>query len=1080
MSNMRFMLFLVLLGLFFPVFAQKEANIWYFGLNAGIDFNQDPPVALIDSKLSTAEGCATICDKNGNLQLYTDGTTVWTHDHSIMANGTNLKGHPSSSNSAVVVPWPQVDNKYIVFTVGVGLDPVYYSVVDMSANNGLGEVIQKNVFMTDNTAEKVSAILKNDGSGYWIGIARILPDSTAEYLIYSVDSQGVNLTNVQTYKTANSPGRQIVGGVLKFSPDGTKMAAAMNQYIELLDFDNSTGQLSNPIKIYGTASGIGFYGIEFSPDSKVLYACKAMHDETIFQYDLTKSSANEISNSISIFQAPNALGLHYTGAFQSAPNGKIYVAVASETNMTEITNPNVLGSGCNIVWDGLDLKGKMHWAGLPSFIQSTFKSGFTIVADPGTNTTFQNDTTIKISVFSKSVELTGVDIHYTTDGSSPAGANAKKYTSPFTINSSLTLKVFVEKNGFESDSAEFKYVKFGNPDLEISAHPGDNTTFYTDTTIALTVKSQGIVISGAEIYYTLDGSDPTGATALKYTNPLLIDKSVNLKVYAVKTGYNSDTAQFSYTEKTKPVLEISADPGDNTTFYTDTTIALTVKSQGKVISGTEIFYTLDGSDPTNANALKYTKPFLIDKSVTLKVYAVKTGYDSDTAQFEYFIKVPTLIITADPGNSSKFLNSINITLSVTSSNNLDVSGAKIYYTINGPDPTIQDQLYTDAFQITSDTVIVKAIAIKDGYKQGEGIWVYYRIPNSIVGATYFDKDGNGGIDSVLIKLDGIPNNLPDDFSFINPFNTEDTTDNIQTSWLNGDSTTQTLSIVLNDYFDFSGSTDFKQDSFGHYNSNSLVNGPFKINDGIAPVIKSSVYAPGGIRDKSTLTYNDDTLFVIFSESVTNVDIINGNPFKFNNGLTYTFSAITSSSDNITFALIIKQSSKPKLPQKNDSIWINSVSNIVDAKGNVQKVKDNRRVRIIVKERPYLIEIKSLSPFTPLNSPIPAEIKSTGIKMSDGMFITINFYSDVSSVLKSIECIVYDAVGNVIIKTDELENSDFEISTITRNSVTNAYLCWNGKNRNNRIVGSGSYLAILKIYFSNGESVEKGINIGVKN
>ena len=56
--------------------AQKEANIWYFGRNAGIDFSAGNPTALTNGQLNTFEGCSTISDKDGNLLFYSDGSTV--------------------------------------------------------------------------------------------------------------------------------------------------------------------------------------------------------------------------------------------------------------------------------------------------------------------------------------------------------------------------------------------------------------------------------------------------------------------------------------------------------------------------------------------------------------------------------------------------------------------------------------------------------------------------------------------------------------------------------------------------------------------------------------------------------------------------------------------------------------------------------------------------------------------------------------------------------------------------------------------------------------------------------------------
>ena len=47
---------LLLLFFAFNTYSQKEANIWYFGENAGMDFNSSPPVALTDGLLNTLEG----------------------------------------------------------------------------------------------------------------------------------------------------------------------------------------------------------------------------------------------------------------------------------------------------------------------------------------------------------------------------------------------------------------------------------------------------------------------------------------------------------------------------------------------------------------------------------------------------------------------------------------------------------------------------------------------------------------------------------------------------------------------------------------------------------------------------------------------------------------------------------------------------------------------------------------------------------------------------------------------------------------------------------------------------------------
>ena len=86
------------------VFSQQEASNWYFGYGAGIKFNTNGTItSLTNGQLNTLEGCASLSDSNGNLMFYTDGTTVYNKNHQIMLNGTGLKGHYSSTQSATIL-----------------------------------------------------------------------------------------------------------------------------------------------------------------------------------------------------------------------------------------------------------------------------------------------------------------------------------------------------------------------------------------------------------------------------------------------------------------------------------------------------------------------------------------------------------------------------------------------------------------------------------------------------------------------------------------------------------------------------------------------------------------------------------------------------------------------------------------------------------------------------------------------------------------------------------------------------------------------------------------------------------------
>jgi len=185
------------------VYAQKEANIWYFGQYAGLDFNSGEPIALTNSAMSQYEGCATISDSYGNLLFYTDGMTVWNKQHQVMPNGTGLMGHPSSTQSGVIVPKPGSNNIYYIFTVPaeIGNSGLRYSVVDLSLNGGLGDVTSdKNIYITGPTEEKITAVKHNNNFDIWVITHNWDSD---EFLAYLVTSDGINsnpvISNVGTF-----------------------------------------------------------------------------------------------------------------------------------------------------------------------------------------------------------------------------------------------------------------------------------------------------------------------------------------------------------------------------------------------------------------------------------------------------------------------------------------------------------------------------------------------------------------------------------------------------------------------------------------------------------------------------------------------------------------------------------------------------------------------------------------------------------------------------------------------------------------------------------------------------------------
>ncbi|MBQ0721749.1 MAG: hypothetical protein KBT89_16295, partial [Gammaproteobacteria bacterium] len=159
MKNILYLLFLT----FAMSYSQDQASNWYFGENAGIQFNTltGSVTALTDGRLNTREGCSSISDEDGNLLFYTDGSTVYNRTHNVMSNGSGLLGDESSTQSAIVVPKPGDPDLYYIFTVDNALDGandgLNYSTVDMTLAGGLGAVASKNSGLLDKCSEKITA-----------------------------------------------------------------------------------------------------------------------------------------------------------------------------------------------------------------------------------------------------------------------------------------------------------------------------------------------------------------------------------------------------------------------------------------------------------------------------------------------------------------------------------------------------------------------------------------------------------------------------------------------------------------------------------------------------------------------------------------------------------------------------------------------------------------------------------------------------------------------------------------------------------------------------------------------------------
>lgn len=373
----------------------KPANeYWYFGTNAGIKFTDGSATVDDKGKLTSREGVATVNDPNGNMLFYTDGTTVYYKDGSVMKSANPSTGSGGSANatqSVIIVPKPSCQgcqSEYYIFTTTDinGQQQLSYSLVDIRQNGGKGKVVEKNVLLNESTSntESLASVFVEKDSTYWV-VSHDYGNNS--FRMYKVTKNGISVD--KTVKIGLTIDSLKKGeGTLKFSSDGKKLAyiipGGARNYVQLYDFDPEKGTITNEKTIDLGATPPKAYGVEFSPNGNGLYVTlkadtlkTATDYSKLLYFDLTPTDADGISKSRVTIDSTNQRAW---GAIQLAPDGKIYMAIQGLDSLAVIGKPDVSLAktaistwvGKNVKQDsiayernGFSLNGKLSQLGLP-------------------------------------------------------------------------------------------------------------------------------------------------------------------------------------------------------------------------------------------------------------------------------------------------------------------------------------------------------------------------------------------------------------------------------------------------------------------------------------------------------------------------------------------------------------------------------------------------------------------------------------------------------------------------------------------------------------------------------------------
>ncbi|MBS1587362.1 MAG: gliding motility-associated C-terminal domain-containing protein [Bacteroidetes bacterium] len=328
-------------------YGQGENNIWCFGYQLGLDFTGGPPVQ-ITTPMIAVEACGSVCDPAGNLLFYSNANEVYDRNNNIMPNGSGLQGGTSCTQGVAIVQSYANADQYFLFTMDN--DPAYpattgylhYSVIDMTLNAGLGDVIvgQKNILLDSGMLEKM-IVVRGSGCFSWLLVHHM---SSPLFHAFKIDASGLNTNPIVSTSGFHNSNNYYALGEMKVAQGDSIIALVTywNPILELHSFNNSTGVVSNGVDLDSSLiAGSTWYGISFSPDGSRLYRTCFSNPVGLYQYDMSL-----MPNVAAVYNSRTQIANHLYHSMRIGPDNKVYVSDGNEV-LWAVNNPNALGPACN-------------------------------------------------------------------------------------------------------------------------------------------------------------------------------------------------------------------------------------------------------------------------------------------------------------------------------------------------------------------------------------------------------------------------------------------------------------------------------------------------------------------------------------------------------------------------------------------------------------------------------------------------------------------------------------------------------------------------------------------------------------
>jgi hypothetical protein len=316
-----------------------------------------------------------------------------------------------------------------------------------------------------------------------------------------------------------------------------------------------------------------------------------------------------------------------------------------------------------------------------------------------------------------------------TDGS--AWTNWETYTEVITVplDTEMDFEAYAEKDDWvTSQTVSANYVVTGTVATPTNDPPAGA---YTEP-IYITLDCD---TEGADIYYTLDGEEPTQSSEL-YTEPIYMEYSHTLKAKAFKDDWiASETLSAEY-HILYPPTNLEADAGYIYVELSWGMPELPVRTRSfDHHNRTKMTTDESREDFLGYNIYRYDE-IINDEIITVEEYedtevisgetylyyvtAVYSEGESDPSN-EVEVTIPEMVATPEFDPDGGFYEeAIEVVISTSTPE------ADIYYTLDESEPTQESFLYTEPVYLDSTTTI-KAKAFKEDWEPSEVAEAYYEI-----------------------------------------------------------------------------------------------------------------------------------------------------------------------------------------------------------------------------------------------------------------------------------------------------------------------------------------------------------------